>query len=103
LKVAFDAAMSEEWTHRALAHAVYGGADFGKFATTAGRITAGDGDSWYREWNETADRVFAIAEASEAKGHTVSAREAYLRASTPGRGSGRDHGPALSTAVYQQQ
>lgn len=81
MKVSFDVAMSEDWTNRALAHVVYGGADFGECATTAGRITAGDGDSWYREWNETADRVFAIAEASEAKGHKVSAREAYLRAS----------------------
>ena len=73
--------MSEDWTHRALAHAVYGGADFGEYMATARRVTVGDGDSWYREWTETADRVSAIAEASEAKGHKVSAREAYLRAS----------------------
>lgn len=81
MKIAFDKPMSEDWTHRALAHAVYGGADFGECMTTAGRITEGDGDSWYREWTETADRVYEIAEASEAKGHKVSAREAYLRAS----------------------
>jgi hypothetical protein len=81
LKASFDAAMSEEWTHRALAHVVYGGADFCECTTIAGRIIEGDGDSWYREWTETADRVSALAEASAAKGHKVNAREAYLHAS----------------------
>jgi hypothetical protein len=73
--------MAGEWTSRALAHAIYGGADFGECRTTSGRVAIGDADSWYREWNETADRVYKIAESSEAKGHKVSAREAYLRAS----------------------
>jgi pimeloyl-ACP methyl ester carboxylesterase len=81
MKTAFDKPMSDEWTSRALAHAIYGGADFGECTTTAGQVAMGDADSWYQEWNETADRVSAIAEASEAKGYTVSAREAYLRAS----------------------
>ena len=81
MKTAFDKPMSDEWTSRALAHAIYGGADFGECTTTAGRVAIGDADSWYREWNATADRVSAIGEASEAKGHKVSAREAYLRAS----------------------
>ena len=81
MKAAFDRPMAEVWTHRALAHAVYGGADFGECMQTAGRIAEGDADGWYREWTETADRLFAIAEASKAEGHTVSAREAYLRAS----------------------
>src|SRR5829696_2088583 len=73
--------MSDDWTHRALAHAVYGGADFGECMTTSRRIAEGDGDSWYQEWIGTAERVSTIAEASEAEGHRVSAREAYLRAS----------------------
>jgi hypothetical protein len=81
VKTAFDKQMSDDWTHRALAHAVYGGADFGECTTTSRRIAEGNGDSWYREWIGTAERVCAIAEASEAKGHKVSAREAYLRAS----------------------
>jgi pimeloyl-ACP methyl ester carboxylesterase len=81
VKTAFDKPMSDEWTSRALAHAIYGGADFGECTTTAGRVAIGDADSWYREWNESADRVYKIAEASEVKGHKVSAREAYLRAS----------------------
>jgi hypothetical protein len=82
VKTAFDKPMSDEWTSRALAHAIYGGADFGECTTTAGRVAVGDADSWYQEWNETADRVSALAEASEANGHKVSAcEEAYLRAS----------------------
>jgi len=41
LKVSFDAAMAEEWTNRALAHAVYGGADFRECATTANMEASG--------------------------------------------------------------
>jgi len=81
VKTVFDKSMSDDWTHRALAHAVYGGADFGECMTTSRRIAEGDGDSWYQEWIGTAERVSTIAEASEAEGHRVSAREAYLRAS----------------------
>jgi hypothetical protein len=49
MKTAFDKPMSDEWTSRALAHTVYGGADFGECTTTAGRVAIGDADSWYRE------------------------------------------------------
>jgi pimeloyl-ACP methyl ester carboxylesterase len=66
---------------RALAHAYYGGADVGECLSTAHRIREGDFDSWYDEWWQTADRLSAAAEASLAASHTVSAREAYLRAS----------------------
>jgi dienelactone hydrolase len=81
MNTAFDKTLADTWTSRTLAHAIYGGADFGECATTSKRITVGDADSWYQEWNETADRVYAIGESSEGKGHNVSAREAYLRAS----------------------
>ena len=81
VNTAFDKTLADTWTSRTLAHAHYGGADFGECATTSERITVGDADSWYQEWNETADRVYAIGEESEGKGHKVSAREAYLRAS----------------------
>lgn len=53
MKIEFDDPLFEELTERALAHAVYGGADFGECTTTAERITSGDRDSWYREWNAT--------------------------------------------------
>jgi hypothetical protein len=66
---------------RALSHALYGGADFGECFVTAAQITPADPDSWYRAWTTTAERVFHIAESCAAAGHSVSAREAYLRAS----------------------
>lgn len=66
---------------RTLAHTLYGGADFGECLTTMRRVTPGDTSSWYREWTRTADRVSGIADACDAAGHVVSAREAYLRAS----------------------
>jgi alpha-beta hydrolase superfamily lysophospholipase len=66
---------------RALGHAYYGGADIGECLSTAHRIREGDFDSWYGEWYQTADRIYAAAEQSRAAGDPVSAREAYLRAS----------------------
>src|SRR5262249_36379528 len=41
----------------------------------------GDFESWYAEWRSTAARVHALANEARARGQTVSAREAYLRAS----------------------
>jgi pimeloyl-ACP methyl ester carboxylesterase len=66
---------------RTLAYAPYGGADIGECLTTAGRIRPGDFESWHAEWSKTAARVHALAVEAEARGHAVSAREAYLRAS----------------------
>lgn len=66
---------------RALGYAPYGGADLGECLTTAARIREGDMESWYVEWNRTADRIAAIGDGCAAAGRTVSAREAYLRAS----------------------
>lgn len=67
---------------RPLGSIYYGGADLGECFSTYERIVDGDVESWYREWTVTADRVYALAEESRAKGHPASAREAYLRAST---------------------
>ncbi len=74
--------MYEAFGQRALFQATYGGADFGECTTTIERIGAGGLDDWYREWVATADRLAGIGDESAAAGHTVSAREAYLRAST---------------------
>jgi hypothetical protein len=43
-------------------------------------IKSGDSDSWYKEWNVTAERVFAEAEAQLAARHRITARDSYLRA-----------------------
>jgi dienelactone hydrolase len=48
----------------------------------AAQITDGDYDSWFSAFMATGNRLLGIAESSEAAGDPVSAREAYLRAST---------------------
>ncbi|MGA9875018.1 MAG: alpha/beta fold hydrolase [Solirubrobacteraceae bacterium] len=57
-----------------------GGADLGEVITTCDRIADGDIAAWHIEWKRTAERVHGIADACLASGATVSAREAYLRA-----------------------
>jgi len=66
---------------RALGYALSGGADLNECFQTAQRITEGDDESWYTEWKATADRVYQLGKISLAKGHTESAKEAFLRAS----------------------
>ena len=56
-------------------------ADIGECLSTAYRIKEGDFESWHIEWLKTAKRVHEYAEDCLARGHKVSAREAYLRAS----------------------
>jgi hypothetical protein len=72
----------EFMTEVALGAAAYRAAEAGEVLVTVGRIKDGDHGSWVREWEATADRVRAAATASEDAGRRVSAREAYLRAST---------------------
>lgn len=67
---------------RALDTIPWRGADTGECFVTARRIPDGDREAWYDEWLATGDRVFALAGESRAKGHVVSARDAYLRALT---------------------
>ncbi len=58
------------------------GSDVGECLETARRIKNGDAESWFVEWSATADRIRQIAESCHVKGHLISAREAFLRAST---------------------
>jgi len=69
-------------TKRAFGASSYGASEFGEVMATVNRITSGDVDSWYNEWDAIAARVFAEAEAQRAAGHRVSARDSYLRAAT---------------------
>ncbi|MCF8032892.1 MAG: alpha/beta fold hydrolase [Desulfarculaceae bacterium] len=66
---------------RILGYALSGGADLNESLAAAHAIKQGDGDSWYEAWFSLAQRVRAQGEASLARGHRVSAREALLRAS----------------------
>jgi alpha-beta hydrolase superfamily lysophospholipase len=68
-------------TLRGLGYAAYGGADIGEVTSTASRIPDGDQTAWYSEWRALAERVHADGDRSAAEGHSVSARESYLRAS----------------------
>src|SRR5262249_42487168 len=87
MKVLFDDPLFDGQFLRVLGHTCYGGADVGECISTARRITPGDPESWQREWVATAGRVYADAEKSQAAGHTVSAREGYVRTSTYFRAS----------------
>jgi pimeloyl-ACP methyl ester carboxylesterase len=66
---------------RAISETYYKGADIGECLSTAYRIQEGDFESWYKEWLKTAQRIHKYADDSLAKGHKISACQAYLRAS----------------------
>ncbi|MCF8066461.1 MAG: alpha/beta fold hydrolase [Desulfarculaceae bacterium] len=66
---------------RVLGYALSGGADLNEALAAAHRIQAGNGNSWYAAWFDLAQRVRVAGEASLARGHRVSARAAFLRAS----------------------
>jgi hypothetical protein len=76
----FQDMMYERQATATLGYAFYGGSEPGEVLATVRKIREGDAESWHREWNTTADRLFELAEKSVAAGHRVSAREAYLRA-----------------------
>ena len=54
--------------------------DVGEILATVATITDGDPTSWVSAWQALGDRVAAIADASAAAQHDVSAGAAYLRA-----------------------
>ncbi|KAH7009532.1 Alpha/Beta hydrolase protein [Ilyonectria destructans] len=66
---------------RAACYSNYGGADLGEVIAICSRIPSGDEESWLREWRAAADRAAAGAQESLSVGNTISAREAFLRAS----------------------
>lgn len=62
--------------------ATYSGAEIAECFATASHIEDGNSASWIQEWTKTAQRVEAYAENAFKGGHKVSAREAWLRATT---------------------
>jgi pimeloyl-ACP methyl ester carboxylesterase len=72
----------ETFASRALFSATYGGADFGECARALDRVGDGGADAWHREWSAQAHALVEAGDASAAAGHPLSAREAYLRATT---------------------
>jgi hypothetical protein len=67
---------------RTMGCVTYDGAALGECYETASRIEDEREDSYSEAWWITAERVEAIARKSLAGGHLVSAREAFLRASS---------------------
>lgn len=67
---------------RWLSQTTYSGAEIGECIATAHLIEDGNIESWLHEWEKTAKRVEGIAKECLLKGHRVSAREAFLRATT---------------------
>ncbi len=68
-------------TLRAAGFAVDGGADLAEVLMTASAIGEADEVAWHREWKATAQRIHRIGEQAADKGHRISAKEAFLRAS----------------------
>mgnify|MGYP000934277288 CR=1 FL=1 len=66
---------------RLLGGATSGASDIGEVISTANKILEGDFESWCTEWTKLAKRIHAFADECYSKGHLVSAKQAYLRAS----------------------
>ncbi|MBU3187767.1 alpha/beta hydrolase family protein [Clostridium estertheticum] len=66
---------------RLLGESTFGASDIGEVISTAERIKEGDYKSWCNEWSNTAQRLHKIADDCYLKGHMISAKKAYLRAS----------------------
>jgi pimeloyl-ACP methyl ester carboxylesterase len=66
---------------RTLGQTYFGAADIMETAATCWRITPGDANSWYDEWNQTASYLEELAAKSIEQGNTFSAGTALMRAS----------------------
>ena len=75
----FDNPLFEDFAVRALS---LDGCPLGEVSATVSQIEEGDRDGWYEQWSATADRIAALGDESASAGHAVSARDAYLRASS---------------------
>jgi hypothetical protein len=74
-------------TLRVIAADDYGGGLVGEVLAVAARIEPGDYDGWHDSWRAMADRVAGEADDQLRRGHKVSARDGYLRASNYYRSS----------------
>ncbi|KUN17994.1 dipeptidyl aminopeptidase [Streptomyces corchorusii] len=69
-------------TLRAAGFAGDAGADIGEVIVTTAQIPEGDEDAWTAAWKATAERTAIRGEDSLEAGDPISAREAFLRASS---------------------
>jgi len=96
---------------RAATYAGYQGAEIGECLATAAKVKEGDFDSWYEEWQNTAQRIETIGGNCLEKRHKISAREAFLRAHNYyrtaeffllGKDSRRSENFAKSVSTFEQ-
>jgi hypothetical protein len=64
-----------------MGHNCYGGADLTECWAAARNIRETDTKGWFAAWMALAGRIQADAELSLQRGHRVSARDGFLRAS----------------------
>jgi pimeloyl-ACP methyl ester carboxylesterase len=80
MRILDDAEMDAQLSRTLVAIAA-DAADIGEALATARRVPGGDYDSWYTEWSNTANTASAVGDDAARRGHKVTARKAYLRAS----------------------
>jgi pimeloyl-ACP methyl ester carboxylesterase len=80
VKLYFDDANFDGQLQRTVGKADSGMANVGECLSIAERIVPGDRESWYAAWSEFADHLTQRGDQALHMGHTVSARNAYLRA-----------------------
>lgn len=80
MRVHFSEQAFDYQTLRAMAYTTFGGAEPGEVLATVARIEPGETDSWYTEWNATAERVERQADDASRAGNDRTARSAFLRA-----------------------
>jgi alpha-beta hydrolase superfamily lysophospholipase len=66
---------------RAVSYSGYQGAELGECLSIAANIKKGDFNSWFIEWNKTAERLQKLGELCLKNGRRISGREALLRSS----------------------
>src|SRR3954447_7271198 len=76
----FDDPLHDEFATWILGFAPYGGGDVGEVDQLATLVKAGDDDSFFTEFSAWAPRLVEEGDAAAAAGHTVTARDCYLRA-----------------------
>lgn len=82
MKFGFDDPLFESWAQRTLLNVNGGGAEIGEVAALTGTIPAGDRSAWFDAWMAMGERLETQAQACLAKGHGISARGLFQRAST---------------------
>jgi hypothetical protein len=79
---AFKSASFDDNFAKFLRFTSYSEAEIGEGFAAARAIEDGNEESWSRAWQETARRVAGVARERLDRGHRVSAREAFLRATS---------------------